>query len=73
MLVYGGSALILEALLFMGLNKIFNVYYFGSYGVFATLMECVILYMFLMPFLLYIIANKWVLIIGGFIISKLID
>ncbi|MBS5968705.1 hypothetical protein [Clostridium perfringens] len=78
MVVYGGIALILGALLFWGLNKIFNVYYFGCYGVFATFMGCVILSMFLMPFLLYIIANKWVLIIGGFIIvinviAKLID
>lgn len=78
MLVYGGIALILGALLFTGLNKIFNVYYFGCYGVFATFMACVILCMFLMPFLLCIVANKWVLIIGGFIIAinviaKLID
>lgn len=68
MVVYGGIALILGALLFWGLNKIFNVYYFGCYGVFATLMGCVIVSMFLIPFLLYIIVNKWVLIIGGVII-----
>lgn len=68
MVVYGGIALILGSLLFWGLNKIFNVYYFGCYGVFATFMGCVIVSMFLIPLLLYIIVNKWVLIIGGVII-----
>lgn len=68
MVVYGGIALILGSLLFWGLNKIFNVYYFGCYGVFATFIGCVIVSMFLIPLLLYIIVNKWVLIIGGVII-----
>ena len=68
MVVYAGIALILGSLLFWGLNKIFNVYYFGCYGVFATFIGCVIVSMFLIPLLLYIIVNKWVLIIGGVII-----
>ena len=67
MFVYGLFATIIGAVLFALLNSIFNVYYVGCFGICATFLGCVVVGMFIIPFILYILASsfKWIVIIGG--------
>ena len=75
MFIYGLFATIIGAVLFALLNSIFNVYYFGCFGICATFLGCVVAGMFIIPFILYILASsfKWIaIVVVGLIILNVL-